>query len=74
MEDIRYYFDENFPVDNDIPSSDTRLTVQQSVLPYVPSVQSVFKFPGLAALDWIMTNDDKDSAPKLDSIKIYTHY
>jgi len=59
VEDIRYFFDENFPVDNDIPSSDTRLTVQQSVLPYVPSVPSVFKFPGLAALDWIMTNDDK---------------
>jgi len=60
VEDIRYFFDENFPVDNDIPTSDTNLTVRQPVLPYVPSKPSVFKFPGLAALDWIMTNDDKD--------------
>jgi len=57
VEDVRFFFDENFPVDNDIPTVNTNLT-GTPVLPYVPSFPSKFKFPLGSTLDRILLNND----------------
>jgi hypothetical protein len=63
VEDIRYFFDDRFPVDNDVPTVNTNLTATApTVLPYAPSKPSVFKFPGGAHFDLVMQeNDDPNS-------------
>jgi hypothetical protein len=59
VEDIRYFFDEQFPIDNSVPTINFDLTSKTNVLPYAPSRPSVFKFPGGAWFDYIINNNDK---------------
>jgi hypothetical protein len=60
VEDVRYFFDEQFPMENSIPTVNLNLTAGASpVLPYAPSHPSVFKFPGGAAFDLILNNNDQ---------------
>jgi len=58
VEDIRYFFDEDFPVENDIPTANQNLTSEQRVLPYAPSIPSIFGFPSGRAFDFILQNND----------------
>merc|ERR1712168_1020830 len=57
VEDVRYFFDENFPVENNIPTVNTNLT-GTPVLSYTPSFPSKFKFPLGSTLDRILLNND----------------
>merc|ERR1711970_47666 len=57
VEDVRFFFEENFPVDNDIPTVNVNLT-GPNVLPYAPSFPSKFKFPLGSSLDRILLNND----------------
>merc|ERR1719290_733604 len=62
VEDVRFFFDENFPEDNDIPTVNTNLT-GPPVLAHTPSFPSKFKFPLGSKLDRILlNNDDPDAA------------
>jgi hypothetical protein len=58
VENIQYFFNEQFPIDNSIPTVNFDLT-GRSVLPYAPSRPSAFKFPGGAAFDFILSNNDQ---------------
>ena len=58
VEDIRYFFDEQFPITNTIPTVNMNLT-GSPVLLFAPSRPSVFKFPGGAAVDYILSNNDE---------------
>jgi len=62
VEDVRFFFDENFPVDNDIPTVNTNLTAGPPVLLYTPSFPSKFKFPLGSTLDRILLKNDDTSA------------
>jgi len=63
VEDARFFFDENFPYENDIPTVNTNLTAGPPVLPHAPSFPSKFKFPLGSKLDRILlNNDDPDAA------------
>jgi len=62
VEDVRFFFDENFPVDNDIPTVNTNLTAGPPVLLYAPSFPSKFKFPLGSTLDRILLKNDDTSA------------
>jgi len=57
VEDVRFFFDEAFPVDNDIPTVNTNLT-GPPVLSHTPSFPSKFKFPLGSTLDRILLNND----------------
>jgi len=57
VEDVRFFFDENFPVENNIPTVNTNLT-GTPVLSYTPSFPSKFKFPLGSTLDRILLNND----------------
>jgi len=57
VEDVRFFFEKNFPVDNDIPTVNVNLT-GPNVLPYAPSFPSKFKFPLGSSLDRILLNND----------------
>jgi len=57
VEDVRFFFDENFPMDNDIPTVNTNLT-GPPVLAHTPSFPSKFKFPLGSTLDRILLNND----------------
>jgi len=61
VEDVRFFFDEAFPVDNDIPTVNTNLT-GPPVLPHTPSFPSKFKFPLGSTLDRILLNNDDKSS------------
>jgi len=61
VEDVRFFFDEAFPVDNDIPTVNTNLT-GPPVLPHTPSFPSKFKFPLGSILDRILLNNDDPNA------------
>jgi len=61
VEDVRFFFDEAFPVDNDIPTVNTNLT-GPPVLPHTPSFPSKFKFPLGSTLDRILLNNDDPDA------------
>jgi len=58
VEDARFFFDENFPVDNDIPTVNTNLTAEPPVLSYTPSFPSKFMFPLGSTLDRILLKND----------------
>merc|ERR1712168_370399 len=58
VEDVRFFFDENFPVDNNIPTGNTNLT-GPVVLMQTPSFPSKFKFPMGSTLDRILLNNDE---------------
>jgi len=58
VEDVRFFFDENFPVENNIPTVNTNLTAGSPVLSYAPSFPSKFKFPLGSTLDKILLNND----------------
>ena len=57
VEDIRYFFDDQFPVDNKVPTVNLDLA-GPPVLMYAPSRPSEFKFPAGAAVDYILSNND----------------
>merc|ERR1712168_1656130 len=57
VEDVRFFFDENFPIENNIPTVNTNLT-GTPVLSYTPSFPSKFKFPLGSTLDRILLNND----------------
>jgi len=57
VEDVRFFFDETFPVANDIPTVNLNLT-GPAVLPHTPSYPSKFKFPLGSTLDRILLNND----------------
>ena len=57
VEDIQYFFDEKFPIENSLPTANLDLTGPK-VLMFVPSRPSSFKFPGGAAVDFILSNND----------------
>merc|ERR1719228_29567 len=61
VEDVRFFFDENFPMDNDIPTVNTNLT-GPPVLAHTPSFPSKFKFPLGSTLDRILLNNDDPDA------------
>jgi len=58
VEDVKFFFDENFPVENNIPTVNTNLTAGSPVLSYAPSFPSKFKFPLGSTLDKILLNND----------------
>jgi hypothetical protein len=58
VEDIRYFFDDQFPIDNSVPTVNLDLTGSY-VVPYAPSRPSPFKFPGGAAFDFILNSNDQ---------------
>jgi len=58
VEDIRYFFDDQFPIDNTVPTVNFDLT-GTPVLKYAPSRPSAFKFPAGAAIDFILSNNDQ---------------
>jgi len=58
VEDVRFFFDENFPVENNIPTVNTNLTAGPPVLTYAPSFPSKFRFPLGSTLDRILLNND----------------
>jgi len=58
VEDVRYFFNENFPVNNNIPTVNTNLT-GPAVLLQTPSFPSKFKFPMGSTLDRILLNNDE---------------
>jgi len=62
VEDVRFFFDENFPIKNDIPTVNTNLTSGPSVLPHTPSFPSKFKFPLGSVLDRILLNNDNPNS------------
>jgi len=62
VEDVRFFFDENFPVDNNIPTVNLNLTAGPPVLPYAPSFPSKFKFPLGSTMDRILLNNDDPNA------------
>merc|ERR1712168_1596048 len=68
VEDVRFFFDENFPIDNNIPTVNTNL-IGPPVLPHTPSFPSKFKFPLGRTLDKILLNNDDTSSY---SIKDFT--
>jgi len=55
VEDIRYFFEEDFPVENTIPTVNIDLDAEEEYLPYAPSFPSKFKFPGGANYDRILS-------------------
>ena len=57
LQDIRFFFDQNFPAENTVPTVNANLT-GDTILWRVPSNPSAFKFPGGAAIDYIMKNND----------------
>ena len=57
VEDIRYFFDNQFPVNNTVPTTNLNLT-GPPVLLFAPSRPSDFKMPGGAAVDYILANND----------------
>jgi len=61
VEDIRYFFDENFPVDNDIPTVNTNLS-GPPIIPNAPSFPSKYRFPLGSTLDRILLNNDDPNA------------
>merc|ERR1719495_1050563 len=60
VEDIRYFFDKDFPVDNSIPTVNSNLTGDH-LLDHAPSRPSDFKFPAGAAFDFLLKNNDDPS-------------
>merc|ERR1712121_25544 len=62
VEDARFFFDENFPVENNIPTVNTNLTSGPPVLTYTPSFPSKFLFPLGSTLDRILLNNDDPNA------------
>jgi len=68
VEDVRFFFNENFPIDNNIPTVNTNL-IGPPVLPHTPSFPSKFKFPLGRTLDKILLNNDDTSSY---SIKDFT--
>jgi len=62
VEDVRFFFDENFPIKNDIPTVNTNLTSGPSVLPHTPSFPSKFNFPLGSSLDRILLKNDNPDA------------
>jgi len=61
VEDVRFFFDENFPIDNNIPTVNTNL-IGPPLLPHTPSFPSKFKFPLGRTLDKILLNNDDTSS------------
>jgi len=62
VEDVRFFFDENFPIKNNIPTVNTNLTAGPPVLTYAPSFPSKFRFPLGSTLDRILLNNDDPNA------------
>ena len=58
VEDVRYFFDDQFTTNNTIPTVNFDLT-DTPVLQFAPSRQSEFKFPGGAVVDYILSNNDQ---------------
>ena len=58
LQDIQFFFEPNFPEDNDIPTVNQDLTSDQEILWQAPSRSSVYKFPSGAAFDFILMNSD----------------
>ena len=71
VQDIRYFFDPTFPENNSIPTVNTNLSGPH-ILWGAPSIQSEFKFPGSAGVDFILRNNDNITV----EIKAFisTHY
>merc|ERR1711970_1111072 len=61
VEDARFFFDENFPLENNIPTVNTNHT-GPPVLPHAPSFPSKFKFPLGSKMDRILLNNDDPNA------------
>ena len=45
LQDIQFFFEPNFPEDNDIPTVNQDLTSDQEIVWQAPSRPSVYKFP-----------------------------
>ena len=58
LQDIQFFFEPNFPEDNDIPTVNQDLTSDQEIVWQAPSRPSVYKFPSGAAFDFILMNSD----------------
>ena len=60
VEDVQYFFDPDFPIENTIPTTNVHYREDEKpVLAYAPSRVSPFKFPGFAALDFVLSNNDE---------------
>jgi len=57
LQDIRFFFDPNFPAENTVPTVNANLT-GEPLLWRAPSNPSDFKFPGGSAVDYILKNND----------------
>merc|ERR1719369_2332093 len=57
VNDIRFYFDKNFPEVNNIPTVNPNFTSEIQVFPFAP-LGSDFLTPGMRVLDNILSNDD----------------
>ena len=60
VQDIRYYFDADFPVQNNVPTVNLQLDSPDLILSSAP-FGSDFKTPGMRVLDTILSNDDGES-------------
>ena len=59
VEDVQYFFDPDFPLDNTIPTANVNFKKgQDPVLGYAPTRKSPFKFPGFATFDFVLSNND----------------
>ena len=59
VEDVQYFFDPDFPIENTIPTANVRYGEgEKPVLASAPSGNSPFKFPGFAAFDFVLSNND----------------
>jgi hypothetical protein len=79
VEDIRYFFDDQFPIKNTIPTVNFDLTDDTPVLLFAPSRPSAFKFPAGAIVDYVLSNNDEtdkfgeSGATNLEQIVHYMH-
>ena len=77
VEDIRYFFDDQFPINNTVPTINFDLTDTTPVLLFAPTRPSVFKFPAGAIVDYVLSNNDKTDkfgASGLTSLEEIVHH
>ena len=58
VETIRIFFDERFPIKNNIPTVNFNLTFGDAVLPYAPYYPSVFTLPLAKSFDVLLQHND----------------
>ena len=62
VQTARYFFDENFPEENSVPTVNADLT-RENLLDHAPSRPSDFEFPAGTAFDFLLNNNDSEWPP-----------